>query len=51
MNKRLVVSIIVVTYKRINRVIDIFEDLKLQSFKNFEVIIAQMDVKVLSMKD
>ena len=39
MNNNLVVSIIIVTYKRINRVIDIFEDLKLQSFKNFEVII------------
>ena len=39
MNNNLVVSIVIVTYNRINRVLDIFEDLKLQSFKKFEVII------------
>lgn len=39
MNNNLVVSIVIVTYKRINKVIEIFEDLKLQSFKKFEVII------------
>ena len=39
MNNNLVVSIVIITYKRINRVLDILEDLKLQSFKKFEVII------------
>ena len=51
MNNNLVVSIVIVTYKRINRVIDILEDLKLQSFKILRLLLFQMDVKALLIKD
>ena len=38
-SNKLQISIIIITYKRINNVIDILKDLKSQSFLEFEVVL------------